>query len=402
VNVVAELKRHPRPLWVLFFATLVNRLGLMVLPFLALYLTSVLHYSTAQAGILVGAYGLGGLFINLFGSSLGDRFGIARVTTVALAGAGILLLLLPQVDGYAALLVAVPLWSFFSETVRTSSFAAVGQYSDPALLKSAFAIQRLAINLGASVGPVIGGLLAHDHFEWLFYIDGGTSLVAAFLLYRFLPSGGAPVQEREASAVTMLTATFRALADRRLLAINLILLPIILCYAQLDSSFPLFVVGELGHSERFYGFLYCINAVVVTLIEVPLTIRMNDTPLQKTVVLGGLCFAAGMGLFAFGVPPALVLGILMLTVGEMVVLPSSSAYISEIAPAGKRSAYMGVQFSVWSFASIVGPMAGTWVLARYGAAILWLGLMGIATITALGARAFLPRRAAVVANASTG
>ena len=393
MHLIAELRRHPRPLWALFFATLVNRLGLMVLPFLALYLTQELRYSTAQAGVVVGVYGVGGLVINLAGSSLGDRLGIVRVTIAALIGAGVLLTVMPHVTGYVPLLAVIVLWSFCSESVRTLSFAAVGQYSDPALLKSAFALQRLAINLGASIGPLVGGFLARNHFTWLFYIDAATSFGAAFLLYRFLPRDASVAPAPDVPMGTVLTAALRALSDRRLVAINLVLLPIILCYSQLDSSFPLYVVGELGHSERFYGFLYAINAVVVTLAEVPLTIAMTNTPLRRTAILGGVCFSGGLGLIALGVPVSLALGILVLTVGEMVFLPPSSAYISAIAPPGQRSAYTGVQFAVWSFSSIVGPIAGTWILARYGGVTLWSSLVLVALLTAVLARVCLSRSA---------
>jgi len=130
----------------------------------------------------------------------------------------------------------IVLWSFCSESVRTLSFAAVGQYSDPALLKSAFALQRLPINLGASIGPLVGGFLARNHFTWLFYIDAATSFVAAFLLYRFLPRDASSAPAPDAPIGTVLTAALRALSDRRLVAINLVLLPV-------DIGLPVF--GEM-------------------------------------------------------------------------------------------------------------------------------------------------------------
>jgi MFS family permease len=106
-------------------------------------------------------------------------------------------------------------------------------------------------------------------------------------------------------------------------------------------------------------------------------------------MLGGVCFAAGLGLIGVGVPVSLALGILVLTVGEMVLLPSSSAYISAIAPSGQRAAYTGTQFAVWSLSSIVGPIAGTWILARYGDVTLWSGLILVALLTAVLARVCL-------------
>jgi predicted MFS family arabinose efflux permease len=55
------LRELPREIWILFAATLVNRCGTMVLPFLVLYLTRVLAISVSHAALALTVYGIAAL-----------------------------------------------------------------------------------------------------------------------------------------------------------------------------------------------------------------------------------------------------------------------------------------------------------------------------------------------------
>ena len=72
----------PRPFWVLWAGTLVNRAGSFVVPFLAIYLTQARGFSAAQAGIVAALYGAGAAVA----SPLGGYFD--TVTAWALARVG--------------------------------------------------------------------------------------------------------------------------------------------------------------------------------------------------------------------------------------------------------------------------------------------------------------------------
>ena len=61
-----SLRALPRGAWILFFGTFLNKFGTFVLPFLAIYMTR-LGYTSAQAGLAIGAYGIGTLGACLLG-----------------------------------------------------------------------------------------------------------------------------------------------------------------------------------------------------------------------------------------------------------------------------------------------------------------------------------------------
>src|SRR5215210_4892732 len=81
-SLTQNLKSLPRPAWILFAGTFVNRFGTFVMPFLVIYLTRQ-GYSGAQAGIAVSAYGAGHLIASMLGGHLADRIG--RRNTIALS-----------------------------------------------------------------------------------------------------------------------------------------------------------------------------------------------------------------------------------------------------------------------------------------------------------------------------
>ena len=73
----------PRATWLLAFVALVNRSGTMVLPFLALYLTSQRGFDPDQAGLFLALYGLGSAGGTYLGGVLCDRLGALSVLRVS-------------------------------------------------------------------------------------------------------------------------------------------------------------------------------------------------------------------------------------------------------------------------------------------------------------------------------
>ena len=69
----------PREVWLLFATNLINRAGMMVLPFLVLYLTRELGFSLARAGSMLAVYGGSAIVFGPIGGRLSDRIGALPV-----------------------------------------------------------------------------------------------------------------------------------------------------------------------------------------------------------------------------------------------------------------------------------------------------------------------------------
>ncbi|HVO30387.1 MAG TPA: MFS transporter, partial [bacterium] len=234
---------QPREIWALCAATLVNRVGTMIVPFLVLYLTESRHFSESAAGGVLALYGFGSLIASPISGSLSDRLGPLRVMIAALALAGTIALTFPFLPGFAPVVAAAFAYALVGELVRPASLTIVSTYSDPERRKAAFALNRMVINLGMSIGPALGGFLSAVSFPLLFWVDGATSIAGAAVL--FLATRSARRRAPLASGGTRATGvSARGLRDRRLLHALLAIVPVGIVFFQFESALPLYLVRQ--------------------------------------------------------------------------------------------------------------------------------------------------------------
>lgn len=374
----------PREVWLLFATTLINRAGTMALPFLVLYLTRGLGLSAGEAGFALAVYGAGALLGAPLAGSLSDRVGSLLVMRVSLLLSGGILLLFPVLGSYPALLAATFAWAVIGEAFRPASLAIVSDLVPPEQRKAAFAVTRLAINLGMSVGPAVGGFLATVSFSALFLIDGATALAAGVVL-ALAPwrSTGRAVPEAGGGAHAPASPA-GVLADRRALVFLSAIFLVAVVFLQHEAAMPLFLVRHLHFTESFYGMLFTVNTVLIILLEVPLNARMAEWPHRRALALGAFLFAAGFGLLGVATAAWAVVGtVVVWTFGEMILFPTSAAYVAELAPAGRRGEYMGAYTMAFSLAFVVGPWAGAALLERLGGGALWGVVFACGTLAAL-------------------
>ena len=377
----ADLRALPRAVWVQCLATFVNRAGTMVFPFLLLYLTRDLGLAPAKAAGIVALYGVTALLFAPFAGRLCDRFGPIRLMTVSLLLTGLVLLAFPLGRTPAAVAVATIVWAVVSELFRPASLTAIADAVGPEGRKTAFAVSRLAINLGMSIGPALGGVLATWSYTALFVADGLTSLAAAVILAR----AGGPEARRTADLSAAAPEPSRpAHLDTRLLLLLAGVLPVAAVFFQHVAAMALFLVRDLGWSEVQYGLLATVNTLLVVAFEVPLNSAMSRWPASRALPLGALLTGAGFGLLALGhLPGVVVLAVVVWTFGEIVLFPGLNAAVADLAPESRRGEYMGLYMMSFNLAFAIGPWAGTAALERWGAPALWAGTFVTGLLSAL-------------------
>ena len=383
MNVWRSLRGLPRDLWVVSAATLINRLGMMAIPFLVLYLTRELGFSPARAGLALGVYGVGSIIAAPIAGRLCDRIGGLPIIRASLLGSAVILLVLPLARTYPLILVLVLAWALLSEGGRPATLALIADLVPTGQRKPAFALIRLAINLGMSIGPAAGGFIAAFSFRSIFVVNAVASFIAgAFLILVPLSAGAHKRTSHEATEDGDVPVSRSALfSDRRLMIFLGATFLVSAVFFQHEGALPLFLVQDLHLSTAFYGSLFTINTLMIVFMEVPLNAATAHWPHKWGLSLGTLLFAVGSGLFGFaGGPVMIVLGIAVWTFGEMMLFPQASAYVADIAPPHRTGAYMGAYSMAFSIAFAVGPWAGTAVFARFGAPILWSSvfLVGLA------------------------
>ncbi|MGH9804844.1 MAG: MFS transporter, partial [Candidatus Acidiferrales bacterium] len=294
-------------------------------------------------------------------------------------------------------------WSFVSEAVRPAALAAVAGLAAPSQRRAAFALIRLAVNLGMSVGPAVGGFLAVVSFRALFWADSVTSLLAGAVLLlwplhvaRRAGSAAALLEEPvdvardiEAESATPPTAAVPSdvlgvLRDPRLVYFLLALIPVFIVFFQLTSAMPLFLVQHLGLPKSLFGLIFTLNTLLIVAVEVPLNLAMAHWRHRHALALGAMLYAVGFGALALvTTQPAILATVVIWTFGEMILLPTSAAYIAEIAPPGKQGECMGVYSMTFSLAFAVGPWLGATVLQQFGPEVLWVAVFVSGCVSAL-------------------
>jgi len=362
-----SLRTFPPGAWILFAGSFLNKFGTFVLPFLAIYMTR-LGYTTAQAGIAIGAYGVGTLAAALLGGWLADRFGRRRTIVLSMFTGAATMLWLSQARSLGGITCLAALAGLFGELYRPACSALLTDLVPAAHRVTAFAAYRIAINAGFAFGCATAGLLAEKSFIWLFAGDALSSVLFGLVALLALPAGRPRSEEHQG-----LLHNWRILRQdaelRRVLASSLV---IGLVFVQLFSTMSLEITRN-GFSATTYGAIISFNGALVVLFELPLasiTRRFRPVPVMALgYVLIGLGFASNA---MDRTVPLLVLTTAMFTLGEMIALPVSTAYVADLAPPDQRGMYMGLYGLVWALAFIAGPSLGMGLFSVSPVA-LWLG-----------------------------
>ena len=379
------LRSLPHNMWIIFFTTLINRSGTMVLPFLTLYLTSREGLSAGDAGLVIAFYGAGALVTAPLSGKLSDKIGPLLLMKLSLITTGFVLFIYPFINHFYLILILSFILAIINESFRPANLSIISQVVSPKQRRSAFALNRLAINLGMSIGPVIGGVLTLINFSLIFYIDGITSILAGiFLIFsKWQTIRVEPEIDSENNSIGEIIHS-HVLKDKRYMYFLLSILPIPLVYFQHLGAYPLFLVHDLGFATSTYGILFAINTIMIIFIEVPLNNLMNNWDEKKSLALGAVLIGAGFGVmvFAFNLS-SIILTVVVWTFGEMIFFPVSSSYISSLSPEKKRGEYMGYYQMMFSIAFLLGPWLGTLVFEYYGATVLWSATFVLGLISAL-------------------
>ena len=371
----------PREVWLLALGCLVNRAGTMVLPFLSLYLTVRLHFTVAEAGLVLGLWGVGSMVGSYLGGRLTDRVGPLAVQLASLLGVGAGFLVLSRVETHAAVAVTVLAVSTVGDAFRPALMVGATRFAPVAVRTRALALVRLATNLGMAIGPALGGVLAARHYTWLFVGDALTCWAATAVLWLTLrharPDGETATAGRRAAA----RSPWR---DRPFLAFLVLVVGWGVVFMQIWSTLPLYWRLHYGLGEGAIGLLLAFNPAIIVLFEMVLLHAIEHLNPLRVVAVGTALLGLGFAATPLGRGAAYAFAtVAVWTLGEMLSLPLTNAVAGHRAPASQSGAYMGAYTLAFSIALVLGPTTGTAVFQAFGGDVLWLAAGAAAACLAL-------------------
>jgi len=370
INYIDSFKGLSKEVWWLALITLINRAGTMVIPFLSLYLTQDIGLTLENVGVIMSCFGFGSLIGSWLGGKLTDVFGYHKVMLFSLFTTGILFIGLQFLQNYYTICGGVFLLMIVADSFRPASFVALMAYSKPENKTRSVTLIRLAINLGFSAGPALGGIIITTiGYTGLFWVDGSTCILASTLLLFALHPKKAKVMN-----TTKNKNPKSAYKDTTYLVFIVAMTLFGFCFVQYFSTVPLFYNAIFNLSELKIGLLLAMNGFLIFAFEMPLIKYLENKAISKInyirygLILVGLSF---MILNLFSWAGILVIGMLFMTLGEMIAFPFSNAFAMERSKRGNQGEYMALYSIAFSISHIFAHNYGMQSIAYNGYSTTW-------------------------------
>lgn len=378
---INNFKGFRREVWILALITFINRAGTMVLPFLSKYLKENLHFTYSQVGWIMVSFGIGSMLGSWLGGKLSDKIGFYKIMVFSLFTSGILFFVLQYITSFWGLCIGVFTIMAIADMFRPAMFVSLGVYAKPENRVRALSLIRLSINLGFAAGPTIGGLIILGiGYQGLFWIDGSTCILAILIFALF-------VKEKKKIAVfddnqNVTLAAKSVFKDKPFWVFLFISFTTAMLFFQIFTTLPLFHHEQFGLTEFETGLLISLNGILIFMFEMPAVSFLERKQMNRMKIIFWGAFLMAISyyiLFMDAWVGILVIGIVIVTVGEILSFPFSNAFAMGRAPKGQEGRYMALYTMSFSLAHIVSSKVGLEIIGHFGYSANWfvMGTFGV-------------------------
>lgn len=373
------------PAWMLALVMLVNRSGAMVVPFLGVYMVKHLGFSLESAGMLLSCFGIGSVIGSSLGGWLTDKFGHFKVQLFSLTGVIPLFILLPELTTVTSLAGGILALSIVSDILRPANSVSLAYYSRPENVVRSFTLNRMALNLGFSIGPALGGLLAAISYNLLFYGNAIAATLAAVIFFVYFRNKKGEIKERTDLADQQIKyqSPYR---DAPFLVFTFLSILFAICFFQLLSSLPLYYKEVYHLNEKSIGVILAYSGVVVFSLEMLIVhIAERRTTAANAIIIGVFC--CGLAFASLLITEGiwlLYVSMFIFCIAEILAMPFMATVTLQRSNIKNRGAYMGLNSLSLSAGLIFAPFLGTKVAANYGFNVLWMATGLLMLFTAVG------------------
>jgi MFS family permease len=376
-NIRNVFNEYPRKFWILVGVGFIDGLGgTLLFPFFALYITSKFDVGMTEAGLLLSIFSITGLIGSMIGGALTDKFGRKPIMLIGIIFSAVSALSMGLVNSLAAFYLLAVVVGLLSNLGGPANQAMIADILPENKRATGFGVMRVSGNLTWIIGPTIGGLVqaaTHSYLP-LFIIDTVISLIVAALVWKFVAETKPEAKEnvpQESFGKTIL-GYFTVLKDKIFLAFIFVSVLMLLVYTQMYSSLSVFMVDHRGFTARDYGLLLSVSAVLVIFAQFPISHKIKDSPPMKMMALGAFFYMVGFTMFGF-ITALWMYGaaILIITLGEMIVVPTGQALVARFAPEDMRGRYMATYGLAWTIPQAIGPVGAGLIMDNYNPNWVW-------------------------------
>jgi MFS family permease len=391
-------KDYPSQFWLLFWGMLISTTGAsMIWPFLMIYVSEKLQLPLTNVASLLTVNAVMGLIFSFIAGPIVDRLGRKWVMVISLALNAIAYIFLSRANTLLIFAVLYSITGSVNPLYRVGADAMMADLIPPAKRPDAYSLLRMSSNVGVALGPAIGGFIAAVSYTRAFYIAFigmfTYSMLLAFLAKETIPrqirrsvSDPRIIPEPGIDAKREAFGGYAHIAkDRQFLffvaAFSFTGISAMIMWALLS----VYAKENFGLPENLYGWIPTTNAIMVVFLQLWVTEITKKRPALLVSGVGALFYAIGVGSVALGQGFWWFwASMVVMTVGELIIMPTATTYVANLAPVDMRGRYMSIFGLTWGIAAAVGPILGGFLNDNFGPYTIWYGGLVAGLISALG------------------
>lgn len=365
--------------WLLSLVLMINRCGYMAVPFIGLYVTERMHRPKQDAGLIITLFGIGSIFGSMLGGKLTDKFGFRKVQIGSAIMGGSLFFVFGAIQHFQTLCIMAVVLSFFTDAFGPANFTAIASYAHKGTITRAYTLNRLAVNLGWTLGISLGGMIAAYNYHLLFIFQGTVNICCGLLIAFLLPrKDNVKKNSSEKSIAPASNTGLKPWQDKPFIFFIVTCALMTVCFFQMFRVVPIFFKEEWHMNEFLIGLIMGLNGLLIVIFEMLLIAKIEHRHSPIYFVIIGVLLLA-ISYYLLSVPPLspilIALAVMtFFTFGEMLTTPFINTLVVQRSNPENRGVYAASYNMCWSFSQVVGPSGGLYIAGRWGYTPLWLSL----------------------------
>ncbi len=357
----------------------------MIWPFLMIYVRQRISLPLTEVATLMTINAAASIIAGFIAGPITDRAGRKWVMVASLAGNGLVYFVMSGAHTYLAFAILMALSGSFNPLYRVGADATVADLIKPGQRADAYALMRLSNNAGISIGPLIGGSISAISFVIPFYFAGAGMIFYSLLLTLFaietLPKG----ISLEKQSLNPFKGYSSVLRDSKFMTFTATFILAQMCATMIWILMPVYANEHFNISISQYKIIPATNALMVVFLQVLVTLITKRYRPLPVMMIGTIFYTLGVGSVALGTSLlGFWISIVIMTIGELILMPTSSSYVASLAPVDMRGRYMSIAGLTWNGAAGIAPVLGGFLSDRIAPVATWYGGFAVGSLGILG------------------
>ncbi|WP_413162580.1 MFS transporter [Capilliphycus salinus ALCB114379] len=396
-RIIAWLPSLNPQIWILALGRLLSHTGTGFTLFYApIFFVNQVGLSATAVGIGLGSAQISGILGRLLGGSFADSpvWGRRRTLLLSALVSAMASFILAGANNFSTVVLGNLCLGLGIGLYWPATEAVVADLTTGNNRNQAYALTRLADNIGLQLGIILGGVVISTTgaYRALFVIDACSFLVFFGVIFATIKETYKSSEDHSQSQNST-QKWFLALGDRTLLIFVIINIMFTVYISQVHSTIPLYFNQFVnnGFSAGTISYLFAGYIALSILCQLPVATFLNRFTRPQALMISSSFWGIGFLLISLTgivaennlIFAGIALGVL--AIATVSYTPSASSLVADLAPDSLRGIYLAVNAQCWAIGYLIGPPLGGWVLDQTPEMVYnyWLGLaatIGIAIV----------------------